>query len=197
MRILHLSDTHNQHNRLVDLPNADTIVHSGDFSFAGSVDEAIVFIEWFTSLPYKYKIFVAGNHDDCLYEANLEGLRDNCFYLCNSCITIENVNFHGMPLFMDDFVSGDYDRNLRKIPANTDVLITHQPPHGILDFASNIHYGDVLLLQKILEIKPTYHLFGHIHDAYGIVANKHTTFVNASVVDENYQLSNKSVLLEI
>ena len=197
MRILHLSDTHNQHNRLVDLPNADIIIHSGDFSFADSVEEAIAFIEWFASLPYKYKIFVAGNHDTCLYGANLEGLPDNCFYLCNSGITIENVNFHGMPLFMDDFVSGDYDRNLHKIPANTDVLITHQPPHGILDFASNIHYGDVLLLQKILEIKPTYHLFGHIHDAYGIVANKHTTFVNASVVDENYQLSNKSVLLEI
>ena len=197
MRILHLSDTHSKHHLLVDLPSADVLVHSGDFSFAGSEEEAIAFIEWFASQPNKYKIFIAGNHDDSLCGANLEGLPDNCFYLCNSGITIEGVNFYGVPLFMDDFVTGDYDSNVQKIPLNTDVLISHQPPHGILDFASNIHYGDLLLLQKVLEIKPTYHLFGHIHDAYGIMKSEHISFVNASIVDEKYHLSNNPILLEM
>ena len=197
MRILHLSDTHCQHYLLQNLPDADIIVHSGDISLAGSEEEIIAFIEWFVSLPYKYKIFIAGNHDDCLYGANLEGLPDNCFYLCNSGITIEGVNFYGMPLFMGDVLSGEYDKNIQKIPNDIDVLISHQPPHGILDFASNTHYGDVLLLQRVLEIKPTYHLFGHIHDAYGIMTSEHTSFVNAAVLDENYELSNKPVLLEM
>ena len=39
MTILHLSDTHNKHHLLKDLPEADIIIHSGDVSFAGSEDE--------------------------------------------------------------------------------------------------------------------------------------------------------------
>ncbi len=33
MRILHISDTHGQHQQLSDMPEADVIVHSGDISF--------------------------------------------------------------------------------------------------------------------------------------------------------------------
>lgn len=67
MKILHISDTHGQHGRLKDLPAADVIVHSGDFTFGGEVHEAIGFLNWFCDLPYAHKIFIAGNHDDCLY----------------------------------------------------------------------------------------------------------------------------------
>ena len=68
MKILHISDTHGQHGRLKDLPAADVIVHSGDFTFGGEVHEAIGFLNWFCDLPYAHKIFIAGNHDDCLYD---------------------------------------------------------------------------------------------------------------------------------
>ena len=47
MRILHISDTHSKHRELPPLPNADIIIHSGDFTFAGSEDEAYDFINWF------------------------------------------------------------------------------------------------------------------------------------------------------
>ena len=197
MRILHISDTHGKHHLLQNLLPTDVVVHSGDISFGGSDNEVMDFIEWFGALPYKYKIFIAGNHDDCLYGSNVEGLPDNCFYLCNSGVTIEGINFYGVPLFMADFVTGDYDSSIHKIPTSTDVLITHQPPHGILDFASKIHYGDVLLLQKVLEIKPTYHLFGHIHDAYGIEKNSSTLFVNAAILNEDYAIANQAILIEI
>ena len=197
MRILHISDTHNQHHLLQNLPEADIIIHSGDFSMSGSEDEVLNFIEWFEKLPYKYKIFVAGNHDDCLFGENIDGLLDNCFYLCNSEVVIEGVKFYGIPLFMGNFLSGEYDKNILKIPTDTNVLISHQPPYCVLDFSENINYGDTVLLQRVLAIQPKYHLFGHIHDAYGIEKIDNTTFVNASVVDENYKLSNKPVLLEI
>lgn len=36
MRILHISDTHGCHHRMRDLPEADMIVHSGDFTMTGS-----------------------------------------------------------------------------------------------------------------------------------------------------------------
>lgn len=197
MRILHISDTHGEHHQLSDMPGADVIVHSGDISFAGSEDEAFDFIQWFSSLPYTYKVFIAGNHDNCLHEANIEGLPENCFYLYNSSVVIDGLKFHGMPLFMEDIISGNYDESFQKIPDDTDILMTHQPPYGILDNSANIHYGDRDLLQTVMDIRPRYHLFGHIHDAYGMEKEKDTLFANASIVDVYYRLLNKPFLFEI
>ena len=70
MKILHLSDTHGQHKNLRSLPEADVIVHSGDFTFAGSEEEAYDFMNWFCNLPYEHKVFIAGNHDMCMYGAD-------------------------------------------------------------------------------------------------------------------------------
>lgn len=197
MLILHLSDTHSKHHELHNLPHADIIIHSGDISFTGSENEVMDFIDWFGALPYKYKIFIAGNHDFCLFEANIDGLPQNCFYLCNSSVTIQGVKFYGAPMFMEDVMSGDYDANLQKIPIDTNVLVTHQPPYSILDYSGNINYGDRNLLQIVLKSKPKYHFFGHIHAAYGIEKSEHTTFVNAAILSENYELLNEPVLLKI
>lgn len=197
MRIVHLSDTHNLHHQLTDMPEADIIVHSGDISFAGSEDEVIDFIKWFVSLPYKYRIFIAGNHDNCLFDANIDGLPENCFYLCNSSVIIENIKFYGMPMFMEDIISGKHDKSILKIPSDTDILISHQPPYRILDFSENIHYGDKILLQTVLNIGPRYHLFGHIHDACGVEKGKDTIFSNASLLDREYQLMHKPFIFEL
>ncbi len=198
MIILHLSDTHSKHHELRNLPPADIIIHSGDISFAGSENEVIDFIEWFGALPYKYKIFIAGNHDFCLFEANIDGLLpENCFYLCNSSVTIQGVKFYGTPMFMEDLMSDDYDTNMQKIPSDTNVLITHQPPYSILDFSANINHGDSNLLEIVLKTKPKYHLFGHIHGAYGIEKSEHTTFVNAAILSENYELMYVPILLKV
>ena len=191
MQILHLSDTHNRHNQLSNLPAADLLIHSGDFSCDGTVEEVLDFIRWFGALPYKYKIFVAGNHDDCLFEAQIDGLPDGCYYLCNSSIEIENIKFHGIPMFTADLVSGKCSKHVSEIPSDTNVLITHQPPFGLLDISEGINYGYLDLLYAVLKIRPDYHLFGHIHGSYGISENKHTQFSNASLVDMHYKLVNQ------
>ena len=41
LKILHLSDTHGVHRRLRDLPEADILVHSGDFTISGSEVETL------------------------------------------------------------------------------------------------------------------------------------------------------------
>ena len=132
MKILHLSDTHGSHRRLIDLPVADVIVHSGDFCMVGSEAEAIDFLDWFCDLPYDHNIFICGNHDECLYGANIDGLDTNVHYLCNSGVEIDGVKFYGVPMFMDDCISDRQTRNIENIPNDTDVLITHNPPYGIL-----------------------------------------------------------------
>ena len=110
MIILHLSDTHNNHRRLRNLPEADVVIHSGDFCMVGTEREAIDFLNWFCDLPYRHKIFVCGNHDDCLYGANIDGLDGNVHYLCNSDIEIDGVKFYGVPMFMGNgaIVNADY-----------------------------------------------------------------------------------------
>ena len=163
MKILHISDTHNKHQLLKYLPEADVIVHTGDITEDGTEDEVKNFIEWFSSLPYAHKIFIAGNHDNCLYGAKIEGLPDNVHYLCNEGITIDGIKFYGEPMFLEDDLEGNFPELFSRIPDDTDVLLTHQPPLGILDEQDGINYGDNHLYKRVMDVRPKYHLFGHLH----------------------------------
>ena len=197
MKILHISDTHGCHHRLRDLPEADVAVHSGDFCMVGTTTEAIDFLNWFCDLPYQHKIFICGNHDDCLYGANINGLDANVHYLCNSGIVIDGVNFYGVPMFMNDCITDRQSRNIANIPTGTDVLITHSPPYGILDYADNIHYGSEEISQRIAQVHPRLHLFGHIHVAYGIARINGINYSNAAIMDDSYSNLNAPCLIEL
>lgn len=163
MKILHISDTHGKHQILKDLPNADVIVHTGDITEDGTEEEVKDFIEWFSGLSYAHKIFIAGNHDNCLYGANIEGLPDNVHYLCYDSITIDGIKFYGVPMFLQDDLDGNFPELFGRIPADTDVLLTHQPPLGILDEQDGINYGDYTLYKRVMDVRPKCHLFGHLH----------------------------------
>ena len=198
MKILHLSDTHNKHRDLGQMPKADVLVHSGDFTMAGSDMEALDFLEWFCDLPYKHRIFIAGNHDDCMIDATLEGLPDNVHYLHNSGITIDGISFYGVPM-LAEFEDGEMKLVERYdlIPPKVDILVTHRAPLGILDGNDNIRYGSSYLLDKVDTIKPKLHLFGHTHDAKGIMSLYYTRFCNASVCNNNYILDAAPILIDL
>ena len=123
MRIVHISDTHNMHRLLTKLPEGDVIVHSGDFTMVGTEGEALDFMEWFCGLPYRHKVFIAGNHDFCLRGARLEGLDENCHYLCNSGVLIDGVKFYGVPMFFED-AAARRSEDFMNISPDTDVKIT-------------------------------------------------------------------------
>ena len=186
MEILHLSDTHGCHRRLQELPKADVVVHSGDFTMNGSQQEAIDFMNWFCDLPYNHKIFVCGNHDDCLYGANIDGLDSNVHYLCNSGVEIEGVKFYGVPMFMGDCITDQQTKNYANIPIDTDVLITHSPAYGILDFDDGINYGSEELLLKLSHLSLKAHLFGHIHSQQGEIVRSGVIFSNGAIMNSNY-----------
>ncbi len=195
MRILHISDTHGCHHRLRDLPAADVLVHSGDFCMVSLEAEAIDFMNWLCDLPYAHKIFICGNHDDSMYGSNISGLDPNVHYLCNSGVEIDGVKFYGVPMFMGDCVTDRQKCNIDRIPSDTDVLITHSPAYGILDFDDNINYGDEHLLTKVVGVHPHLHLFGHIHARNGIVNEHGITFSNGAIMNSDYsKLSNPNLL---
>lgn len=197
MKILHLSDTHNYHHRLKYLPEADVVVHSGDFCMVGTEHEALDFFNWFCDLPYKHKIFICGNHDDCLYEANIDGLPDNVHQLSNSGIEIEGIKFYGVPMFLEDCITERQSRNYEKIPCDTDILITHSPAYGILDFDDNIHYGSEKLLEKVSTLNLKAYLFGHIHAQHGIEIIGNTVFSNGAILRSDYTPSLSPNLITI
>ncbi len=196
MKILHISDTHGCHRRLHDLPQADIIVHSGDFTMNGSEQEALDFMNWFCDLPYPQKIFICGNHDDCLYGATIDGLDNNVHYLCNSRVEIDDVKFYGVPMFMGDCITDRQTKHYANIPEGTDILITHTPPYGILDLDDNINYGSEELLARITAVQPRLHLFGHIHLQHEITILNGTTFSNGAIMNADYSDLRKPSLIE-
>ena len=200
--ILHLSDTHGQHKNLKSLPEADVIVHSGDFTFAGSEEEAYDFMNWFCNLPYKHKKFIAGNHDMCMYGADhIDGLSRNVHYLYNNSVVIDGIKFYGIPMFMEDCMDGNLDVFINNIPDDTDVLITHMPPKGTCDLADYgkgpEHRGNATLAELLKKLHPTCHLFGHEHDAYGKTMKENVVYSNACVVDSRYNLINNPILINL
>ena len=61
-------------------------------------------------LPYKHKVFVAGNHDMCMYGADkVEGLPDDIHYLCNSGVVIKSLRDLGHAISELADMDGYYD----------------------------------------------------------------------------------------
>jgi Icc-related predicted phosphoesterase len=202
MKIVFISDTHGQHRKLKNLPKGDIIIHGGDISKMGRDHEVEDFMHWFLRLDYAHKIFIAGNHDFYFEEYSMnfiqKKLTSNCHYLCNSGVEIEGIKIWGSPItptFFNWAFNEDRGKPIQKywktIPQNSDILVTHGPPNGILDkTTSNINAGCEDLLKTINKLKPTFHLFGHIHEAYGKETLNETTFINGSLLDENYKFVN-------
>jgi hypothetical protein len=77
--------------------------------------------------------------------------------------------------------------------------MTHGPPVGHGDLtSSNQRAGCVDLLSAITErVKPIYHIFGHIHESYGITTNDTTTFINASTCTYSYRPDNEPIVFDL
>ena len=161
MHIVAFSDTHGSH-RLLQVPeNVDIIICAGDAvedDLKGGEYED--FIEWFSSLSAKWKIFVPGNHElsfgvgqaeEITRQMNEKGIivLENAVEECDGVVI---ASISGNATIVDE-----------DIPEDIDILVTHDPPYGILDE----DMGSVNLLNFILKAKPRYHLFGHIHSTAG------------------------------
>ena len=88
---------------------------------------------------------------------------------------------------MGDCVTDRQSRNYAKIPTDTDILITHSPAYGILDFDDNINYGSEEILERLPSLHNLKaHLFGHIHVQHGITGQNRVTFSNGAIMNADY-----------
>lgn len=207
MKLVLISDSHDQHAAL-HLPEGDVLIHAGDFSKRGTLEQVTDFVHWFAAQPHPHKIFIAGNHDFfCEQEPQRfsELVPDNCIYLNDSGTTLNNLNIWGSPIqpwFHDWAFNRQRGEEIRKhwdmIPDNTDILITHGPPFGIMDkLASGLVVGCEELLTAVQRVRPRIHLFGHIHEGYGVKEIDGTIFVNVAVLDHHYKMANDPIVLEL
>ena len=99
MKIVFISDTHLKHGYL-KVPAGDLLIHAGDFSARGRVNEVATFLDWFSSQPHRHKVFIAGNHDFLAEEQPglFRGMiPDNLIYLEDSGTTINGLRIWGQP----------------------------------------------------------------------------------------------------
>jgi len=209
-KIVCLSDTHNCHGQIA-VPDGDILIHAGDATIQGTIDEVILFNEWLANLPHPHKIFVAGNHD-WLFETSNQFARtlldSSIHYLQDSSVEIEGLKIYGspwQPRFFDwafNLMRGaELAEKWKMIADDTDVLITHGPPFGILDAVPRRYFientGCEELIKRVETIKPKLHIFGHIHCGYGTTEKLGVKFVNASNCDESYEPTNAPVIVDL
>lgn len=219
-----ISDTHNRHE-YVKIPECDILLHCGDYSGMGYKHEVIKFYKWLNEQPAKYKISIQGNHE-LYFEKNPEEMKkialENCpgvYLLDNESVIIEGINIYGTPwtpYFFNWAYNGARNESeaalynipllkpiMDKIPEDTDILLTHGPPWGILDeivspsgAPSGRFVGCQDLYNRVKIVKPDLHFFGHIHCGYGNKRQYGIDFYNVCICDENYQPNNPITIVE-
>jgi Icc-related predicted phosphoesterase len=212
-KITFISDTHNKHKHLTSkgmgniLGSGDILVHAGDSTSMGQKHEIEQFLKWFSNTDFEHKIFIAGNHD---FGFEKETDIDQQFkdlgvtYLFDNDITIDGIKFYGSP-WQPEFYNWAFNlprgeelaAKWEKIPDDVDILITHGPAYGILDYAPiGGHVGCEELYRKIVEVKPKIHVCGHIHDSYGQKTMGGIEFLNASTLNDRYEYAHKPIVVE-
>jgi len=206
VRIVCISDTHGKHEELGKLPDGDVLVHCGDTTSIYGLVELERYVKWVDAKNYKHRILIAGNHDFIFKNAIRDipvGVLSNIHYLRDLGVVLDGLTFWGMPWtppFMDWYFMAkpkEMKRYVDMIPSNTDVLITHGPPYGILDKVGSEYVGGKELLKAVRRVKPKVHIFGHIHEGYGQVEKDGTIFINACSLNKRYEVVNKPIVVDV
>lgn len=208
MKFVTIADTHGQHHKLT-LPPGDVLIHAGDISMKGNREEVEDFLSWFARQDFAYKVFIAGNHDFFFErEAEVEIRKlipENVIYLNDNHANINGLKIWGSPI-TPWFFNWAFNRHrgepIRRywdlIPTDTDIIITHGPVFRALDKTTGgQHVGCKDLFIKVQEVNPKVHICGHIHEGYGTINKSGIKFINASVVNSQYELVNSPIEFEL
>jgi predicted phosphodiesterase len=221
-RITCISDTHTKQGQipLSDLPGGDILIHAGDIMNSGhNRNDILNFLDWYDSIPgYDKKIFIAGNHDR-MFEYDSEGVKEilklypNIIYLQDELYEIydletdKSIKIYGSP-WQPEFYSwafnlprngSELESKWQAIPNDTDILITHGPAWGYVDTVAGRPWDNLgceLLAERIQRFRPKIHVCGHIHSGYGVETIDGIHYINASVLDERYEYTQKPMTFD-
>lgn len=191
LRLLHLSDTHGMHveiERRFPLPDADILLHTGDLTNHGEIEEFREVNKWFGTVKHRFRhiLVIAGNHDLYSYhgQINLKEVLTNVTVLDHELAGAVLKDF-GLQIYGSPWCAGKPCGNpggeghlFGKIPEGIDVLMTHGPPRGIFDTCGYTQSRNKIrcfrwgssqdLNDAIWRARPHMHLFGHLHEQRGV-----------------------------
>lgn len=224
VRFVCISDTHGlQRDLSCKIPDGDVLIHAGDFTNTGELQQIKAFSEWMGSLPHKHKIVIAGNHDVTLHPSyyknywkryhskpydveECKAAKQNFTYLEDEAATVCGYRLYGSP-WQPEFCQWAFNLNRgpecrsawEQIPSDTEILITHGPPLGHGDLCQGGHRagcGDLLRTVQ-QRVRPLYHIFGHIHEGYGQTTDGYTQYINASTCNGRYHPNQEPVVFDL
>jgi len=211
------------HGKLPEIPESDLILVAGDICRDASPEVQLNYLtgdfnKWCKDQSGPV-MCIAGNHDhacelypdDLFKEYDYYYMRDDSYHLN---INGESVNVYGSPWSLKfgdySFQCGEKRMQMvcEMIPDNVDILLTHGPCYGIMDGAPRAnkkggfeHTGSHTLLNRVLEVYPKLHVFGHIHEGYGV---RHwvdqigeIAFVNAAHRNGDFTATHKPITVEL
>lgn len=233
MKIVAISDTHMRHDKLI-IPPCDILISAGDWTNRGEKHEVEKFAKWINNQPAQFIVLSPGNHEKYLEEHLPESrnwFTENCpraYLLIEESVTIEGIKIFGSPIqpFFFDWAwnRAPSDQQMLMqcgygkvklaqpikphwdaIPDDTNILITHGPPYGILDQTTYAngdprpeHLGCELLMNRIKELKDLdLHFFGHIHHPGGNQVHRDgVSYYNSAICDEIYAPTNPITVVD-
>ena len=212
------------HGFFPELPGGDLLIVAGDLTKSDRWDEYLKFFGWLSSQKYRQIVFISGNHDN-LAMSQFDWGGDNITYLLDSGTEFEGFKIFGSPwtkrfegenphcLAFTCDTEEELAEKWKCIPEDTDILVTHSPPKGMLDLTpSKENVGSKTLWEAVQRVKPRIHIFGHIHACChkyfeikwplnlqqtgesSLQCEYYVTYcVNSSHVNERYEPVNKPV----
>lgn len=229
------------HGCYPELERGDLLIVAGDLTDRDEPIRYKLFFDWLVKQKYGCKILVAGNHDNYLEKTRMKGeiskhlgrqydennnlIGYGYYYLCDSGTEFEGLKIWGSPwtrkfegqnpncMAFALETEEELAEKFALIPKDTGILITHTPPHGILDQLVNrdplvnSYYagirkkrvGSTALYDLLYKehLRPKLCVFGHIHEGYGHIPKMMdmpgVQFVNASHMNEIYEPVNKPI----
>jgi Icc-related predicted phosphoesterase len=210
MKITAISDLHGYYPTL---GGGDLLIVAGDLTARDDAKGYFDFFAWIAKTPYKKRIVIAGNHDMMIQRGEVPMRAIGDFeYLEDSGTEFEGFKIWGTPWTKTFYgmnpkckaFTWDHENGLAEkwamIPSDTDILITHSPPHGMFDANGQQEMCGSYSLQSVVQrIRPKLHVFGHIHEAYEMAKNKTygTIFANVSHVNGCYDPVNAPIEIEL
>ena len=215
MKIVCISDIHGKFSVIPHLPEGDTLIIAGDLTNNGALSQLKELDSLLQKTSFKHIVMIAGNHDWCFQNEDKQEARQilkDYTYLQDELAMIDGLYFYGSP-WQPEFCNWAFNlprgkqlqEKWNRIPTFTDVLITHGPPYGVLDSIQDNSFhkvgkslGDQDLEDVLLDkVHPKLHVFGHIHSSHGQVELLNTIYVNASILNEMYQITYNPIVVDI
>ena len=191
-------------------------------------EEYTDFVDWFSSQPHPHKIMISGNRDNFMdtetstrhdiksgfwmrqVQEYVKGNRRIKYLEDELCeIPVEDdkaIRIYGSPWTALYGKPGKGFQVARTelaakwtgIPGGVDILVTHMPPHGVLDQnTGQVRAGCPALAATVLtRLRPRIHVFGHIHESAGFKRIGETLFINAASKIPKSKLLNKPVIVD-